>query len=548
MKFLLYGLLQTLVEDIPEIRAIIQLFLAGKPINFFKFFQADLLIFLAHHQFLTYKLICEILFNRSRRENYRSSALWTWLHWSSLNDPIILNFLRDEFSSFHVYTIKENQCFKNLFENPGHFFTTLLGTPDILKNSEILVKEMEKFFHLFFWSTNIFSLTPNQLLALPLQWRILLVQLYRCEPESLLDHSILKFVGIVLNIQNVRFDKNLFDVMSIYVTEVVAKSSHDIKRNFLNWLLLQNQDMSILAHFQLTTELIQFAQRSFQCVHMKRALFWSLFLNNCVREYQGHKRNFKIDMGFICNENGLQTTDYELNLRNQETQKQFEELYSLFGIIHLSMKFGEEFTVNMSFPNVACCQTLLHFESLHPFRTFVIKMKMIFAPYTRAKPVSMITRERLSQFIKTISDHQAFIQQLTDIDRQFLKLLFSAYLPTFNLTDELLQHLRELSLLLPLDVRRAMFECCRPLEILDNETKRLAEEQADASCGRKRIRDPSDPNSYEAKCSSCEKYYILTEIGVDHSGFTVCRGCSQSRGIVICTLLNRMPFASIEKN
>ena len=551
MKFILYELLQQITENIPgipgssKIRAeMIQKFLADKPLDFFKFFQADLLILLAHQHFLTKETIRKILFNRSRREIYRSNFLWTFLHLSSLDNQIVLSFLKEEFRSLNAYASN----FSTIFSNPNHFFKKLLETPEILKESGILVKDMEKFFHLFFWNTSTFFPMFNQqqfikvLINLQPHWRNLIVQLYRSEANVLPDYLIQNFVKNILNIQNVRFDKTLFDTISIYMTEVISKSSEDIKISFLGWLLFQNKDVSILAHFQLNADLVKFAQQSFQGVLPKRALFWSLFLTQCVGKYQGTDRNLNIDMGPVCEQSGLQITEMELNLMNPGNLKQTDELYSLFGVIQFSIKF-REFVVTISFPNPERCQTRLNLPSLHPFRFFVISLKMILNAHTQPDP--MLTLGKLKDFVEKIAHHQEFMQILTDKDRKFLISLFQAYLPILILSDELLRLLRELSLLLPVDVKQAMFECCSPLKMLDNEFKRLAEEKADAACGRKRSRDPSDQSSYEAVCSLCPNVCPLREIGVDHSGNPVCRKCSQSRGIAICTLLDKIPFASL---
>lgn len=557
MKFILYELLQTLAEDIPAIpgtpktrAAMIQHFLAEKPLDFFKFFQADLLIFLAHHQFLSQAFIRQILFNRSRRDNYCSKSIWTWLRMSSLDDQIVLSFLKNEFRSFHVFATRWDQSpdfsnFARLFAAPHYFFKKLMENPAILINSVILVKDMEKFFNLFFWNVTIFFPTFDQsqftrtMMELPAHWRNLLVQLYRFDTKVLPIHLISNFVRNVLKFRNVRFDKNLFDTCSFYMKEVVAKSSPQLKVNFLGWLL-QLEDMSILVHFPLPAELVPF-------VPTKRALFWSLFLTECVKKYQGPERNLTVDMGPVCEQMGLQTTVQELRLRDhQQVLKTASEIYSLFGVIKLDLSFGEEYAVIMNFPNSGHCRTLLNLESLDLFRSLVISLKSTLNEYIQ--PNSMPgSPSRLKALVERITLHRDFMQQLTDRDRKFLKSLIHSYLPTLILTDELLRLLRELSFLFPSDVKQAMFEECRPLKMLDNEIKRLAEEQADASCGRKRSRNPSEQSSYEAQCSLCAKFRLLSEIGIDGSGDTMCRPCSQARGIAICTLLVPFdsPFASL---
>ena len=550
MKFTLYELLQNLAENTPdvrEIRVMIQNFIADKLLDFFKFVQADLLIFLAHHHFLTQEFIRQTMFNRLRRDNYYSSSsfLWTWLRISSLDNQIILSFLTVEFRSFHVFATRSNQDFARLFTSPQHFFKKIMEKPEFLINSGILVKEMEKFFNLFFWNVTIFFPTLDQyqfirtLMELPLHWRNLIVQLYRFDANVHQIHHISIFVRNVLEFRNVRFDKTLFDTCSFYMKEVVAKSSPQLKVNFLGWLL-QLEDMSILVHFPLPAELVPF-------VHTKRALFWSLFLTECVNKYQGPERNLTVDMKLICEQMGLQTTVQELGLRNhQKALKPASEIYSLFGVIQLDMSFGKDYVVIMNFPNSGHCRTRLNLESLDLFRSLVISLKSALNEHIQPPPMPHIPT-RLKDLVEKITQNRESMQQLTDRDRKFLKSLIHSYLPTLILTDELLRLLRELSFLFPSDVKQAMFEDCKPLKILDNEIKRLAEEQADASRGQKRSRNPSDQSSYEAQCSLCAKFRPLNEIGVDGSGDTMCRRCSQARGIAICTLLVPFdsPFASL---
>jgi hypothetical protein len=560
MKFTLYELLQNLAEntpDVPEIRVMIQHFLEDKSLDFFKFFQADLLIFLAHHHFLTQEFIRQTMFNRLRRDNYYSSSsfLWTWLRVSSLDNPIILSFLTVEFRSFHVFATKSNQDFQDFvrfFTSPQHFFKKLTEKPEILTNSEILVKEMEKFFNLFFWNVTIFFPTLDQyqfihtLMELPQHWRNLIVQLYRFDANVHQTHHILIFVRNVLTFRNVRFDKNLFDTCSFYMKEVVAKSSPQLKLNFLGWLL-QLEDMSILVHFPLPAELVPFVQQTFPDIPTKRALFWSFFLTDCVKKYQGPERNLTVDMGTVCEQMGLQTTPQELSLRNHpDSLKTVHDVYSLFGVVELDLKFGN-FAIIFRFSKFGYCQTQLNLELLNLFRLLVISLKTALNEHMQPPPMPHIPT-RLKDLVEKITQNREFMKQLTDGDRKFLKSLFHSYLPNLILTDELLRLLRELSFLFPSDVKQAMFEECKPLKILDNEIRRLAEEQADASSGRKRSRDLSDQSSYEAQCSLCAKFRPLSEIGVDSSGDTMCRPCSQARGIVICTLLDKIPFASLKKN
>jgi hypothetical protein len=122
---------------------------------------------------------------------------------------------------------------------------------------------------------------------------------------------------------------------------------------------------------------------------------------------------------------------------------------------------------------------------------------------------------------------------MSEEDRKFLKTLFSSYLGKLVLSEEFIQLLHQLSQVFPIDVKQHMFESCLPLRLLDVE-----------KAGRKRSRDLTDPDSYEADCSMCRHAHPLPELGMDGYGCPICRKCSQSLGIVIQTMLDKLPFAS----
>jgi hypothetical protein len=120
-------------------------------------------------------------------------------------------------------------------------------------------------------------------------------------------------------------------------------------------------------------------------------------------------------------------------------------------------------------------------------------------------------------------------------DRTFLIKLFKRHLPKLKLTEELVQLLHRLSELMPEDVKQTMFTFCVPIKILHEE-----------KIGTKRSRDPTDPASYEARCSRCALYFPLIGLGLDgHGGGAICRKCSQANGTPILSTLARLPFGSL---
>ena len=72
-------------------------FLKDKPEEYFKYIPADLLIYLEHYNIITRAQIQNTLFNFSRRKIIYSIKQ-VWLYESSFKDPIIRDFLIEEFN------------------------------------------------------------------------------------------------------------------------------------------------------------------------------------------------------------------------------------------------------------------------------------------------------------------------------------------------------------------------------------------------------------------------------------------------------------------
>ena len=123
-------------------------------------------------------------------------------------------------------------------------------------------------------------------------------------------------------------------------------------------------------------------------------------------------------------------------------------------------------------------------------------------------------------------------------DPTFLIKFFQEYLPKLSLTEELVQLLYRLSKLVPDEVKQAMFTSCVHIKMLHEETM-------ESTQGKKRSFDPTDPLSYEARCSRCARYFPLQGLGLDGHGGAICRKCSQSSGTPILTTLARLPSGSL---
>jgi hypothetical protein len=116
--------------------------------------------------------------------------------------------------------------------------------------------------------------------------------------------------------------------------------------------------------------------------------------------------------------------------------------------------------------------------------------------------------------------------------------LFGEYLPELSLKEEeLVPLLHRLSELMPEDVKQAMFETCLPIKIFHKE-----------KVGSKRSRDPTDLDSYEARCSKCVCYFPLEELGMDGHGRVICRMCSQANGTLILTTFEFLSFKKVRES
>ena len=98
-NYLLFQLLQNFTES----KELIESCLKNKPEEYFRYMQADLLIYLAHCNVLTRTQIQNILYNFSRRKIIYSIKQ-VWLYESSPKDPIIHSFLIEEFKTFYEFS------------------------------------------------------------------------------------------------------------------------------------------------------------------------------------------------------------------------------------------------------------------------------------------------------------------------------------------------------------------------------------------------------------------------------------------------------------
>jgi len=529
-NFLLFQLLQ----NFSETNKLIESFLSDKPEEYFNLMQADLLVYLAHYNFLTKAQIQNILFNNSRRKTITTFKM-VWLYDSFSKDSIIHSFLLEEFKSFYDFSLIKNCItlsginkfdFNFMFKHPGYFFVTLLGKSETLNESSISVNEMEKFLHLFCWNTHSFLSFLNhevfviEFMKLRPDWRNLLIQLFRFEKNILIDTLIFNFAKTVLKIKNVNFDMDLFNLCSIYMKNIVMNSSREAQKYFLDWLI-NHAEIRIFAHFPLTPELTQIANNSFSDITSKRKIFWSLFLTKCVENYLKNDSRMIIDMGQVCQEFGFQMST---NLIAQTITK-FNEtincLYNLFGIISLSLYYSDKYVIHFNFPSIDSISTILPLETLHPFRQLVIKIKS-FMNYYREKQQIESPLINMINFIRT---NQEFIQQLCQHDQNFLKGVFNSYLPNLILSNELINGLLDIANLLPCNLKQIMIEACPILRILENKRKRISKE-AESQTGKKMRIDLCDPVSYECECSGCGKFFLLSEISCSKKyGDTSCLSC-----------------------
>ena len=510
-NYLLFQLLQNFTDS----KELIESFLKDKPDEYFRYMQADLLIYLAHCNVLTRTQIQNILFNFSRRKIIYSIKQ-VWLYDSSPKNPIIHSFLIEEFKTFYEFS-QVKKCitysginkfdFSFMFKRPGIFFSSLLENSETINQSCISVDEMRKFLNLFWWNPFDFLSFLNhevfviEFMKLRPDWRNLFILLLRCERNNLTDTLISNFARTVLKLRNVNFDMDLFNLCSIYMKDVVSNIHQDSQIYILNWLI-NYADIQFFAHFPLTPELVQMAQKAFPDISAQRKIFWSLFMTKCVENYQKNLPKIIIDMGQVCREYGFQMSLNSVAQTVSKFNEPVNSLYNLFGIIYLEIHFLEKFSIDFSFSNVDTVSTVLPLEGLHLFRQLVIKMKNL---------LNLFVESELTSMIHFINGNQEFIQKLPQDDQNFLKDVFNFYLPKLDLSNKLINGLLDIANLFPYYVKQMMIEACPILRILDNKCKRIMEESEPQKAKKSRI-DLCDPNSYECQCEKCGNFVPISEV------------------------------------
>ena len=521
-------LLFQLVQNFSQSKQLIESFLKDKPEEYFKYIPADLLIYLAHYNIITRAQIQNTLFSFSRRRIIYSIRQ-VWLYDSSLEDPIICDFLIEEFKSLYDFSLV-NELFTgskiNIFKNPGNFFVTLLEKSETINNSGISVYEMEKFLNLFWWNPFDFLSFLNhevfviEFMKLLPHWQNLFIQLFRCERNILNDAMIINFVGTFLKIRNVNFDMDLFNLCSIYMKNIVSNMLHDSQKYFLNWLI-NHSGIQLFVHFPLTPELTQIAQKSFPDIRSHRKIFWSLFMTKCVENYQKNDVRVLIDMGEVCREYGFQMSLNSLAQTVSKFNEPVNSLYNLFGIIYLDINYLDKFSIDYSFSNVDSVSTVLHLEGLHLFRQLVIRMKNILNLFEE----NTYFENELSDFIHFSNANQEFIQKLPQENKNFLKDVFNFYLPKLILSNRIINGLLDIANLFSYHIKQIMIEACPILRIMENKRKRILEDSEQKSSKKSRI-DVCDPKSYECQCFACEIFIPLSEVCCSKKyGDPLCMSC-----------------------
>jgi hypothetical protein len=246
-------------------------------------------------------------------------------------------------------------------------------------------------------------------------------------------------------------------------------------------------------------------------------------------KYKGPERDLNIDMDEVCRMMGLQISEEEIGmtLTGASFMHNIRALAPMFNVITLVFKFGR-FTYRQNFTSATHCDHL-SLIGIHPFRALVHGIKSSFNLHL--KPNGLC--DRMRALVSACEAKQGIILQMDEKDRKFLKALFSSYLGKLVLSEELIQLLHQLSQVFPVDVKQHMFEACLPLKMLDVE-----------KAGRKRSRDLTDPDSYEADCSRCRGPHPLPQLGLDAHNNPICRECSQRFGIKIVRILSGLPFAN----
>jgi len=525
-------LLFQLLQNFSQFNEIINNFLKNKPEEYYKFMQSDLLIYLAHYNILTRSQIQNILFNFSRRRMIYSIKQ-VWLYESSQNNPIIRQFLIEEFGSLYDFSMNE-KCitfsginkfdFSFMFKYPGHFFVALLQKSETINESGISVDEMRKFLNLFWWNPfDFLSFLNHEVMVIEFMkllpdWKNLFIQLFRCERNNLTDTLITKFVITILKLRNVKFDMEVFNLCTIYMNNIVSNIIEDEQIYFLNWLI-NEAEINILAHFPLTPPLVQIIQKSFPHIQSQRKIFWSLFLTKCVENYQKNDAIFVIDMGEVCRDYGLQMSLNSIAQTISRFNEPVNSIYSLFGIIYLDILYFDKLSLDFNFSNVDSVSTVLSLESLDLFRQFVIKMKNLLNLFQE----NQWTNTELENMIYFINSNQEFIKNLSQDNQNFLKDLFNFYLPNINASKSILNPLLNIANLFPNYVKQIMLEAFPMLKIFENKRKRISDFEA----GKKQKIDVCDPFSYECECDGCGNFIPLSEI---------C--CSKKFGEPLCMTCN----------
>jgi hypothetical protein len=533
-QHLLFQLLQQPLSE--EIKRIVQAFFANKPFEFFMKIPVDLLILLGHTKILQDSKVWGYICSPKRRT---SGIVSRFFLDETVSNQVVIEFLKKRFHGIFKYISQRYQNdaqtqFSRVFIAPHAFFSTLLETPNRLVQSNILGQEIVNFLHLFCWNTNIFFPRSTNLggfvskiMSLPDCWKFLFVQLWRCEPSMFPDFHISHLIKFVREQHRCLFSKTLASMMKVYMEQVVANATSDIRKCFFKWLLEQKQ--AIQAHFPLTRDDVQFCLHEFPVVQTKKTLFWWLFAVHAAKIDRRSYRELIIVMTVVCEEFGLQVTEEELGLRDQGGLDPCVFVVQCLNVLTLKFKFGGlEIARNFAF---ACHCDEFPIDGSNVFRVFVNKIRKSLGKYMSPNPIP-----DCSDFLSLVTyceAHPEFFKDMPENDRAFLNKLLESYLSKVITTEQLVQLLYRFAKLMPEDVRQAMFASCMQIKLLHNET-----------LGSKRSCDPTDALSYEAQCSRCALYFPLQGLGMDGRLGAICRKCSQSNGIISCKPLI-LPFASL---
>jgi hypothetical protein len=341
------------------------------------------------------------------------------------------------------------------------------------------------------------------------------------------DFHISHFIKFVREQHRCLFSKTLASMMKVYMEQVVANTTPEVRKCFFKWLLEQKQ--AIQAHFPLTRADVQFCLREFPGIQTKKTLFWWLFAVHAAKIDRRSDRELIIDMTVVCDQFGLQVTEEELGLRTQTGLDPFIFVVQSFSVLTLKFKFGGlEIARNFAF---ACHCDEFPIDGSNVFRVFVNKIRKSLGLHIPPNQIPDC-REFLS-LVNYCEEHPDLFKNMSADDRLFLKKLLESYLSKVITTEQLVQLLYRFAKLMPEDVKQAMFASCTQIKLLYEET-----------LGSKRSRDPTDALSYEAQCSKCLHYFPLQGLGMDGRFGAICRKCSQANGNIPCKPLI-LPFASL---